>query len=381
MNHHLKEQVQHMFKTTFKKEPLLVFSPGRINLIGEHTDYNNGFVFPAAINKGIYLAIAKTEALVSTVIALDENETFHYSLKTIKPETQNSWKNYVLGVVNETQKQHQLTSNVDIVFGGDVPIGSGMSSSAALENAVVYGINSVFELGLTKQEMIYISQQAEHNFVGVKCGIMDQFASMFGKEKKALLLDCKTLEHEEYSIQLDDIDIVLINSNVKHALAESEYNERRLVCEQVAAKLNLDTLREASFQMLEMIKEKLTKEIFEKANYVLQENQRTQLAGVALKNNNIFELGKLLYASHEGLSKKYKVSCKELDFLVEKAKISSAVIGARMMGGGFGGCTINLVRASEKEAFQKFIKEAYSNEFNNECSIYDVSIVNGTQII
>lgn len=381
MNLTIKEHIKNKFIADFKNEPLLIFSPGRINLIGEHTDYNQGFVFPVAINKGIYAAISKTNDYVSTVHALDAGESFQFQLDNISPISENSWKNYVLGVVNEIQKTGKQLSNFNIIFSGDIPSGAGLSSSAALENAITFGLNELFNLNLTKKEMIYISQKAEHNFVGVQCGIMDQFASMFGKENKALLLDCSDLNHKEFPIQLNDVEIVLINSNVKHSLAESAYNERRSTCEHIASLIKVNSLREVSRKQLESIKEYVSPEDYKKAQYVIEENQRVLLASEALKTGDIQTLGNLLYESHGGLSNQYQVSCEELDFLVEKAKESSAVIGARMMGGGFGGCTLNLIRSSEKNDFLKTIQQQYKLKFNKQCSVYKVTTANGTQII
>lgn len=381
MNQEIKEHITNRFISIFKSEPLLIFSPGRINLIGEHTDYNQGFVFPAAIDKGIYAAISKTNDYLSTVHALDTGESFQFELNNVSPLSENGWRNYVLGVVDEIQKTGKRLSNFNIIFSGDIPSGAGLSSSAALENAVTFGLNELFNLNLTKKEMIYISQKAEHNFVGVKCGIMDQFASMFGKENKALLLDCSDLSYKEFPIHLNDVEIVLINSNVKHSLAESAYNERRSACEHIASLLKVDSLREASKKQIEKVKEYISLEDYKKAHYVIEENQRVLLASKALETGDIQTLGNLLYKSHQGLSDQYQVSCKELDFLVEKAKESSAVIGARMMGGGFGGCTLNLIRSSEKDDFLKTIQQQYKVKFNKQCSVYKVTTANGTQII
>ena len=382
MNHHLKERVQVAFINKFKIVPLLVFSPGRINFIGGHTDYNQGFVFPAAIDKGIYLAVAKTKASISTVVALDENENHQFVTEAVVSRVKdNSWKNYVLGVISEVRKTGKLIPNFNMVFSGDIPLGAGLSSSAALENSVIFALNELFNLEFTKKEMIIISQQAEHNFVGVKCGMMDQYASMFGEEYSALHLDCRTLNATSYSVEFKGYELVLINTNVKHSLAESAYNKRREVCEVVSTLLEVEALRDVTEEYLLTIRRKITEEDYQKALYVIQENERTLKAIVAIENSDIKTFGDLLFKSHKGLSKQYEVSCSELDFLVEKAQQSLAVIGARMMGGGFGGCTINIVKSSEKKSFLENIKQLYKQKFNRTCSVYEVALSNGTQII
>lgn len=367
--------------TTFQERhhsnPVLTFSPGRINLIGEHTDYNNGFVFPAAIDKGIVSAIQKSSNKTCAVFAVDMNESFEFTLQNIQPLEKGSWKNYVLGVVSETLKKHKIESNFDIVFAGNIPLGAGLSSSAALENSIVFGLNELFDLKISKEEMIFISQKAEHNYANVKCGIMDQFASMFGQENSALLLDCKSLESTVFPIDFKDFEILLINTNVKHSLAESAYNDRRNVCEKTASILGVASLREATEEQLSQIKNQISEENFQKALYVIQENNRALNASKALKENQLNVFGKLMFESHNGLQHQYKVSCDELDFLVEKAKESSAIIGARMMGGGFGGCTINLVKKSELDTFKNTVAISYNKHFSQQCSFYNVKLSKG----
>jgi galactokinase len=246
MNTALIQKIKTAYQQTFKTEPLMIFSPGRINIIGEHTDYNDGFVFPAAVNKGIVAAIGKSDSNQSKALAVDKDNLVTFSLDTLKPSAEGSWENYVFGVVAEIQNRSKTIGNFNIALGGDIPAGSGMSSSAALENSVVFGLNELFELGLTKEEMILISQKAEHNYVGVKCGIMDQYASMFGIENHALLLDCRTVTSKPYKIDFKDHELILINTNVKHSLSDSAYNDRRSVCESVAAMLKVKALRDAT---------------------------------------------------------------------------------------------------------------------------------------
>ena len=381
MHSKLKLKIQSRFISEFKTEPLLVFSPGRINLIGEHTDYNNGFVFPAAIDKGIVVAIQKSKSNTSSIIAFDEDEFYNFSLDSISPIKNGGWKNYALGVISEIQKTGKQIGNFNLVFGGNIPSGAGVSSSAALENSIAFALNELFNLELSKKELIYISQKAEHNYVGVKCGIMDQYASMFGIKDAAILLDCEKLEAKTVTLNLDGYSLLLINSNVKHSLAESAYNERRKTCEKVASKLNVKSLRHATLQNLISVKNGLNDDEYQKALYVIQENQRVLNAYEAILENNMQKLGNLLYDSHNGLKNQYKVSCAELDFLVEKAKSSNAVIGARMMGGGFGGCTINIAKSNLVEEFKKEIDYSYEQKFYARCSFYSVNLSEGTKLI
>ena len=381
MNKKLVNKVKNSFKDQFKTKPLIVFSPGRINLIGEHTDYNDGFTFPAAINKGIALAISKSALNVSSVYAINKEELYEFTTENIKPLLDGGWRNYVLGVVAELQNLGKKLGNFNSVFAGNIPGGAGMSSSAALENSFVYGLNDLFELGLTKNEMILVSQKAEHNFAGVKCGIMDQYASMFGVKKSALLLDCRTIESKPYKIDFKEYKLMLINTNVKHDLSESAYNDRREVCEKISSLLQISALRDASKENLDELIGKISDEEYQKALYIINENNRVKQFSEAINKDDIAALGDLLYQSHEGLSTKYKVSCEELDFLVDSAKECPNVLGARMMGGGFGGCTINLVKKHEFKVFKKDIARKFRNKFKKECSVYSVKLSKGTKIV
>lgn len=381
MNKKLLKEVQLSFTKYFATDPLMVFSPGRINLIGEHTDYNEGFVFPAAINMGIALAIQKSDTESSQVYALDKKEIYEFSLNNIQPLKDGSWRNYVLGVISEIQKLGIVLENFNISFAGDIPGGAGMSSSAALENSVVFGLNELFNLKISKEQMILISQKAEHNYAGVKCGIMDQYASMFGKNKSALLLDCRTIKSKSFKIDFKNYRLLLINTNVKHDLSESAYNDRREACERVSKLLKIKALRDACKQDLETIKEQISKEDYSKATYVIEENKRVEEFTKAINIDSLKTLGALLYQSHDGLSNKFKVSCKELDFLVEQTKSNKNILGARMMGGGFGGCTINLIKKTEVANFKKEIGTNFKNEFNRDCSIYQVKLSKGTRVV
>ena len=381
MNQKLIHSVKQSFQNHFEKKPLMVFSPGRINLIGEHTDYNEGFVFPAAIDLGIALAIQKSASNRSCVYALNKEEMYEIDLSNLAPLKDGGWRNYVLGVVGELAKIGITVGNFDSVFAGNIPGGAGMSSSAALENSFVFALNELFDLQMEKKDMILISQKAEHNYVGVKCGIMDQYASMLGEKESALLLDCRSIKSQPFKIQLQNLQLVLVNTNVKHDLSESAYNDRRNVCEKVARLLNIQSLRDASESSLDRIKNQLSDSEYKKALYVVRENKRVQLFSEAILNKDYTSMGKLLYETHEGLSKNYKVSCDELDFLVEKTKSMDTVYGARMMGGGFGGCTINLVLESAIGTFKTEISNQFFEEFGIPCSIYDVTISQGTHLI
>lgn len=381
MNLELTTYITQQFQNRFNQKPLVVHSPGRINLIGEHTDYNEGFVFPAAINKGIVAAIGKSNSSTCTIIASDLEEDYEFSLNKIKPIPNGQWRNYIIGVVGELQKRDIKIEPFNIVFGGDIPKGAGLSSSAALENSVVFGLNELFQLGLTKKEMIEISQKAEHNYVGVRCGIMDQYASMFGEKDRALLLDCRTLQAETYPLEFNDYQVMLINTNVSHNLVDVEYNDRRAVCEKVASLLNVNFLRDATEIALEAIKNQLTASEYQKALYVIQENQRVLEAGRLLQKEDIKGFGSLLFKAHYSAQHQFKISCKELDFLVQEAKNNSNVIGARMMGGGFGGCTINLVKKEEVKAFSADVTKKYIETFNKDCSIYFVELSQGTHCV
>ena len=381
MNELLIKQVKESFAKTFNKAPILVFSPGRINIIGEHVDYNGGFVFPAAVDKGIAAALQKSDTGKCTAVALDLNSTKTFELDKLKPSKEGSWENYVFGVVAEIQNRNKIVGDFNIIFKGNIPSGAGMSSSAALENSVVFGLNELFNLGLTKKEMILISQKAEHNYVGVKCGIMDQYASMFGIKNNALLLDCKTIESQPYEIDFKEHQLLLINTNVKHSLSDSAYNDRRSACESISLLLGVETLREASEEDLETILDKVTPANYQKALFVIQEISRTQKAAKAIKDNNLKKLGALIYESHHGLQHQYKVSCDELDFLVDEAKKNKHVLGARMMGGGFGGCTINLVEKSEAKAFATATAKAYKSKFDKDSSVYFIELAEGTHLV
>src|SRR6218665_2160599 len=336
------------------KKKLIVRSPGRINLIGEHTDYNEGYVLPAAISKYIEVELSKRDDFMVALVSVNEGQSFECSLHAIE-QSGIQWPDYVLGVVKELQQRNMPLKGFNLTISGDIPMGAGLSSSAAYENAVVFALNEAFGLGLNKIEMIHISKACENNFVGLQCGIMDMFASMMGKKDQAIQLDCRSLQYEYFPLELGNYGIVLLDTRVKHNLASSEYNTRRKECETGVALVKnkypfVNSLRDATIQMLnECIEDPVIKK---RCVYVVEEIQRVQDACARLKEGNLAEFGKLMYATHKGLSECYEVSCDELDFLVEACKKYTAIAGARMMGGGFGGCVISLMN---KETAQDII--------------------------
>ena len=372
------------FKTIFQHEPEAVFlSPGRINIIGEHVDYNDGFVLPAAINKYICFAVSKSEDDTCSFVAKDLNESYSFNWKEdIKP-IDKVWVNYLLGVLHQLKERNFLLKGLKIVFSSTIPMGAGLSSSAALECGFGYAINKLFKLGLSREEIALIGQQSEHTFVGVKCGIMDQFASVFGKKNKVIKLDCTSLEHEYHSADFKNYSLLLIDSNVKHTHLSSGYNTRREEVEQGLTMIqkrfpSVTTFRDCNEEQLLELKEELGETIYQRCHFVINEIRRVNEAVYALDRNNFQQLGQLMFETHEGLSKEYEVSCAEVDFLVDFVKNEKQVIGSRMMGGGFGGCSINLVeKGSEKALFEK-ISAAYLQKFGIPLSHYKVKIAKGT---
>jgi galactokinase len=378
----LAEEIKSKFTSTFNKNPLIVRSPGRINLIGEHTDYNEGYVMPAAIDKEIICAISTNYSSQCNVIAYDLKESFEFDLNNLK-KSEKGWPNYILGVVEQFQRRDKEIKGFDCVFGGDIPLGAGLSSSAAMECAFAYSFNMLFEHDLSDLEIVKLSQAAENEFVGVNCGIMDQFASVHGKVDQIFRLDCKTLEYEYFNFVLDDYRIVLCDSQVKHSLASSEYNTRRKECEEGVALLqkhysNVHSLRDVSLEQLQQHESEMDPVIFKRCKYVVEEIDRVIDCCNLLKEGDLIGFGKNMLKTHDGLSMDYEVSCRELDFLATKALESNMVIGARMMGGGFGGCTINIVKIEYLDQFIKFMTDSYKIELNLDLLTYNVKIENGT---
>jgi galactokinase len=416
------------FKKQFGEAPkIVVRAPGRINLIGEHTDYNGGYVLPAAIDKAVYFAVSPREDGECHFISLDLKEEYTVVLNDLKHSETYSWANYLMGVLDEIQKVLAQTQNpkpdtqnskilsatksripsglrgVNLVFGGDIPSGGGVSSSAAIENGIGFAVNELFNLGLSRIDLLRISQKAENNFVGMKCGIMDMFASMMGKQNAVIRLDCNSLDFEYFPFNAPDYRLILCNTTVKHALVDSEYNTRRAECEEGVSVLqkfdpSIKLLRDVTIDFLKKHKHALREVVFRRCKYVVEEIARVDKACNALKKNDFETFGKLMYQTHDGLQNEYEVSCKELDFLVEQTrkmnlgvqypksetrnpKNTEGVLGSRMMGGGFGGCTINLVKADIVDDFILKMKEAYKKAFDIDLPCYVTTPQNGVEVL
>ncbi len=379
------QRINSKYKELFDSKPLLIRSPGRINLIGEHTDYNNGFVFPAAIDKEIHFAVAKNDIGIFRFYAYDLSESFELEVSELS-RTDTSWANYLLGVIAQFNKLGHDISGIDCVFGGDIPMGAGLSSSAAIENGMAYAINELFDIGLDKMQLTKMAQKAEHEYAGVMCGIMDQFASMHGKKFHAMKLDCRSLEYEYAKIDLKGYGIILFDTKVKHELSSSEYNTRRIECEKGVEILrkydkNIESLRDVPFRLLQKYKAEFEPVVYRRCKYVIEEESRVKLAFESLHNNDIIGLAALMNHTHEGLRDDYEVSCDELDILYDYAKNSNDIIGARMMGGGFGGCTINIVKEDKIERVIEEMTSYYKNITGIDGQVYKVNIVDGTSII
>jgi galactokinase len=373
------------FRERFGEQPLIVRSPGRVNIIGEHTDYNEGFVLPGAIDRAIYIAASKRNDDSVHLYSADFGEEYEVSLSNIAPSKQ-TWPNYILGVVDQLQIRGHHLRGFNAVVDGDVPIGAGLSSSAAVECATIFALNELFALRLDKLAMVKMAQQAEHSFAGVKVGIMDMFASMFGKKNHVIKLDCRSLEYEYVPFDLTGIKIVLFNTNVKHSLASTEYNTRREQCEQGVAWIRkyvpeVKSLRDVTMQMLEDFVLSKDKIIYKRCKYVVEEIQRLLMACEDLRRDDIKAMGERMFQTHEGLSKEYEVSCKELDFLVTRVKDHEAVLGARMMGGGFGGCTINLIKENAIAAITEEVGKIYQQQMNLPLTVYITEIQDGTGLL
>jgi len=372
------------FIDLYGKQPMFYSAPGRVNLIGEHTDYNEGFVLPAAIDKKIYIAIAKNEDHQLRVFANQFNEKKEVGLSSLKPVE--GWFTYLAGMMFHLQQMGKPIGGVDVIVDGDVPVGAGMSSSAAICSAFGFALNELNCLELDRMQMALVGQKTEHTFAGVNCGIMDQFASLHGKAGYVMRLDCRSLDYEYIPFDFPEYKIVLVNSMVKHALASSEYNIRRQQCEEGVRIMKeafpgVKSLRDITLQQLDMKREQLPVEVYNKCHYVISENERLLRGCGFLANGDIQSFGQLMYASHKGLSKEYNVSCDELDFLVETARHLKGVAGARMMGGGFGGCTINLVKTENVDDFANAMKSAYRNRYKKETEIYITQIEEGAKRI
>lgn len=381
--HKIVSSIHHIFSSQFEEQPAIFRSPGRINIIGEHTDYNDGFVLPAAIDKAVYIAIGPRKDANISLFAVAYNESFIISLTEIA-KTSSGWPNYILGVVHELQSRGYEPGGFNMVIDADLPVGAGLSSSAALECATVFALNDLFSLKLSKMDMIDIAQKAEHNFAGVMCGIMDQFASMYGRKGFVMKLDCRTMDYEYLPFDLSGIKILMLNTNVKHSLSSSEYNKRREECKKglswvQEAYPELRALRDVTEQMLDQQVRPRDKLIDNRCRFVVQEIERLQLACADLLINDLASVGKKMFATHEGLKNMYGVSCRELDYLVDAVKSHPGVLGARMMGGGFGGCTINLVQEKFVDEIIDSLEKNYEAEMKFPLTAFTVEIENGTE--
>ena len=381
----LSFRVKEKFKTVFgESEPLVVRSPGRVNLIGEHTDYNNGFVLPAAIDKAIHMAVSPRSDREIHLVSLDLGSDYRGSIDKLEPSPCH-WPDYLLGVVQQLQRAGHSPGGFNCVFGGDIPLGAGMSSSAALECSTAFALNELFGLNLDRLSMVQLSQKAENSFVGVQCGIMDQFASMFGRRNHVIRLDCQSLDYTYFPFNMDGICIVLLDSNVKHSLASSEYNTRRQQCEAGVRLVQVHcpgakSLRDVNLEMLDKYVAPASELIYRRCRYVIEENARLLAGTEDLERGDLEAFGKKMFATHEGLSRQYEVSCEELDFLVRQVEADPAVIGARMMGGGFGGCTINLVKEEAIDALVDRITPVYRSAMKKDLKVYIGRIENGTSL-
>jgi galactokinase len=384
-NSSLAQTVKHRYTALFSGDPVVVRSPGRVNIIGEHTDYNDGFVLPAAIDKASYVAAGLRDDDTIQLFAEEFGEPYNLTLSSLAPSDK-GWPNYILGVVDQLIKSGHAIKGFNLVLSGNVPIGAGLSSSASIECATAFALNELFQLSIPKLEIVKMAQRAEHLYAGVRVGIMDMFASVFGKKDHVIKLDCRSLDYEYVPLKMDGFKIVLFNTNIEHSLASSEYNTRRQQCEAGVALIKkhhpgVVSLRDATMNMLHQYVEPADALIYKRCKYVVEEKERLLAGCEDLKRGDIKALGQKMYQTHDGLSKEYEVSCKELDFLVDRVRTNEAVLGARMMGGGFGGCTINLVK---DDAIEKLVQEttaAYAQHMNRELLTYIAQIEDGTSVV
>ncbi len=376
----MKETIKQCFSERFGTAGTVYASSGRINLIGEHTDYNGGFVFPGAIDKAIMAEIKPNGTDKVRAYSVDIDEYAEFGLNEEDAPRQ-QWARYIFGVCREIIKRGGKVEGFDTVFAGNVPLGAGLSSSAALESCFAFALNDLFnDNKIDKFELAKIGQSTEHNYCGVNCGIMDQFASVFGKKDNLIRLDCRSLEYEYFPFKLDGYRLVLVDSKVKHELVDSPYNKRRASCEHVAEVLGVETLRDAELADLEKVKDSISEEDYNRAKYVIEEKQRVLDVCDALEKGDYETVGDRMYKTHEGMSKLYEVSCIELDYLNDIAK-ECGVTGSRIMGGGFGGCTINLVKDELYDNFIATAKKKFAEKYGHEPQIYDVVISDGARKI
>jgi galactokinase len=385
MNQQLSNSVKDKFRRRFGAEPLIVRSPGRVNVIGEHTDYNNGFVLPAAIDKAIYLGLSKRDD-DNIVLYSEEFKQEHQTTVAGVAITDKQWPNYILGVVDQLNIRGYKISGFNLNIDGDVPVGAGLSSSAAVECATAFALNHCFNLGIDKMELALIGQKAEHTFAGVMCGIMDQFASVFGKAGHVIRLDCQSLDYQYEPIQMEGYKLLLLNTNVKHSLSSSAYNTRREECAEGVRLLQqageqVHSLRDANLTMVTKHLKDQNEVVYRRCKYIVEENQRLLTACEALEAGDLRTLGLNMYGSHEGLQHEYEVSCKELDFLVDAVRGNPAVIGARMTGGGFGGCTLNIVKDEAIDTLVADVGKRYREAIGLELTAYVATPDDGSSLV
>jgi galactokinase len=380
------ERIQRAFREKFGGRPLLVRSPGRVNLIGEHTDYNGGFVLPAAIDRAVYFACDLRPGRRCRFLAADPGQEYECELSPALARSDLGWPNYLLGVIDQLQLAGYAVPAVDCAFGGDIPIGAGLSSSAALEAGFLFSLNDLAGWGLPPLQMALMAQRAENQFVGVQCGIMDQFANLFGLPGTVLRLDCRSLDFGFVPFDRPDLAVVLCDTGVRRALAGSEYNVRRAQCEEGVRVLqdlllSVESLRDVTPEMLATHQAAFDPVVFRRCAYVVAENARVLEACEALDRGDFQSFGERMWASHRGLRDEYEVSCPELDVLVEAAAGLPGVLGGRMMGAGFGGCTINVVEAGRVEEFDARIHEIYRERTGGEAAVHVTRIEAGTGIV
>jgi len=378
-------RVAEAYRRLFGEDPLLVRSPGRVNLIGEHTDYNEGFVLPAAVDKAVYFSLGRAAEGDCYLQAEDLRSSYVFHPERIE-RADLGWPNYLTGVVLEIRKTGRRIPGFRCVFGGDIPIGAGLSSSAALEAGLAFGLNRLFGLGLNALEIVKLAQKAENEFVGVRCGIMDQFVNIFARPRAVLKLDCRSLTHTYHPFERDELRIVLCDTKIKRALASSEYNIRRAQCEEGVRVLRqhapgVRSLRDATPEMLEACRRDMDPVVHRRCAYVLKENERVEQACRDLEGGDFVSFGRRMDASHDGLRDEYEVSCRELDILVEAAHRAPGVLGARMMGAGFGGCTINLVEERAVEEFRSRVGEEYLSRAGREPEFHVGLLSAGTEVL
>ena len=372
----------------FNQAPaIIVRSPGRINLIGEHTDYNNGWVLPASINKAIFFAASPRNDEMIEVVAADLNDRELITLNQRQERSGKTWVNYLRGMVDQLHQMGKKVKGCNVVITGDIPLGAGLSSSAAVECGFAFLLNELSGLNIPRKEIALMGQRSENQFVGANVGIMDQFACVFGKEGNVIRLDCRTLDYRYFPFHFEGIDIILCDTGVKHSFGEgdSEYNKRRRDCEQGVAILQqylpgIQSLRDVSVEQFDQYKDKLPPVIARRCDFIVREIKRVEAACDDLMNNDLAAFGSKMYATHRGLQHDYEVSCKELDVMVDFASQRSEVLGSRMMGGGFGGCTINLVKREGTSAFIAAATETYRTQLGLPLKCYITHIEQGLDV-